>query len=103
MVDPDTARTSYRYNALGELTCQQDAARNFSTMTYDGLGLMTKRKDCRPHTGAGCETLTQAQATSLGGDAAWYYDSSFVFRAGGALGQLAEREDRFTGYSRLSG
>lgn len=59
MTDPDKGTWSYRYNALGELTCQQSAAGHFSVMTYDGMGRRKSRKDYRARSGTGCATLTE--------------------------------------------
>ena len=93
MTDPDKGTWKYRYNALGELTCQQSAAGHFTVMTYDGLGRMASRKDYRAHGGVNCDALQSAQTPSLEADASWHYDSP-----ANGLGRLSLVTDPESGY-----
>ena len=45
MNDPDKGLWEYRYNVLGEITCQRDARGMGSKLVYDNLGRVTGRTD----------------------------------------------------------
>ena len=92
--DPDLGRVRYLYNSLGEPRCRQDAAGNLTVTAHDGLGRMASRRDYRAHGAVTCDSLQQAQAAHLEGDASWAYDD------GNGLGQLSEVRDAASGYRR---
>ncbi|HWK99409.1 MAG TPA: FG-GAP-like repeat-containing protein, partial [Parapedobacter sp.] len=83
--DPDQGLWLYQYNPFGDMTQQLDAAGSKTTMAYNALGLMKRRKDFRAD-------------QTLESDAQWTYGTS---AAANNVGLLAMEEDLVGGYIKV--